>query len=680
MTDRSIPQKNQKERFDSNPIKLNFPRIIDAELRGFSLFTLETVIDVQFSEGVFCLVGANGLGKSTFLATMNFAATGIVPEPGRRFMSVPSYYKHSLSFADEYFSGRIAEKDRETAEVSLRLSIGDHEYFLTRSVFESDELRALTINKVTPAGTRTILDGTKLSSQDRHKQYKAHITKDIGLATFEQFVFLQHFLLTFDERRHLLLWNEDELVQTLYLAFGVDHADADKADSLRDESEKSDSRARNFNWQATEIRKKIKELQQMTQVDPSPPSVIDLVELHKRKMFEEENTRQTVLRLEGVLRDSNLRLASLSSKQVAIRSEYNDEFSRRIQTQTHIKYHPLVVQSLNENKCGLCGAFGTSIASAITSKVSSESCPLCDSAVNTKQASPESKDRLRSLDKEIAETRNQLEDIVHTIQRLTAELQKASADHAIALKEVQQFESDNRVALLQIHDHKPERREDSVESIIEAYEKQMNELLSRKDTEYKRRDEQRKELRKLQESLERRYAIAEGEFVPLFKELAFQFLGIDLDIRMESRSSPGLSLLVEVRNETRRKHHQLSESQKFFLDIALRMALVQFMSNQQGRATLFVDTPEGSLDIAYESRAGNMLANFAKRGFRIFMTANINSSHLLLSLASELGREKMHVCRMTSWTELSEVQIQEEELFERAYAAIETSLDSRERV
>jgi hypothetical protein len=129
-----------------------------------------------------------------------------------------------------------------------------------------------------------------------------------------------------------------------------------------------------------------------------------------------------------------------------------------------------------------------------------------------------------------------------------------------------------------------------------------------------------------------------------------------------------------MRNSTRRKDYQLSESQKFFLDIALRMALAQYMSRQGSPAPLFVDTPEGSLDIAYESRAGEMFAQFVKDGNSIMMTANINSSELLLKLAAECGRHRMTINRMTSWTELSDVQLKEEPLFHRAYEAIEKAL------
>jgi hypothetical protein len=89
---------------------------------------------------------------------------------------------------------------------------------------------------------------------------------------------------------------------------------------------------------------------------------------------------------------------------------------------------------------------------------------------------------------------------------------------------------------------------------------------------------------------------------------------------------------------------------------------------------MFIDTPEGSLDIAYEKRAGDMLAMFATAGHQIIMTANLNSSKLLLQLAHECGRSRMRLCRMMDWAELSEVQQEEEALFDGAYKEIEKAM------
>jgi len=100
------------------------------------------------------------------------------------------------------------------------------------------------------------------------------------------------------------------------------------------------------------------------------------------------------------------------------------------------------------------------------------------------------------------------------------------------------------------------------------------------------------------------------------------------------------------------------------------------LSDPTSRGVMYIDTPEGSLDIAYEKRAGDMLAMFAEAGHRILMTANLNSSQLLLALANRCGKQGMKLCRMMDWAELSDVQKEEEILFDKAYLEIEKAMEA----
>jgi hypothetical protein len=43
--------------------KLRLPSLESVRLSNFSLYSQKPVIDVSFSDGAFCLAGANGLGK-----------------------------------------------------------------------------------------------------------------------------------------------------------------------------------------------------------------------------------------------------------------------------------------------------------------------------------------------------------------------------------------------------------------------------------------------------------------------------------------------------------------------------------------------------------------------------------------------------------------------------------------
>jgi DNA repair exonuclease SbcCD ATPase subunit len=131
------------------------------------LFTLEREVTVEITDGVFCLAGANGLGKSTFLLAVTFGLTGIVPD--RAFESVESYYSDSKEFSSGFFSGRIGEHDRDTAEISLTVKVGEHSLVLTRGMFETNQLRAFQV--LGHDGT-VVLDTADMNPTDRHRKYE----------------------------------------------------------------------------------------------------------------------------------------------------------------------------------------------------------------------------------------------------------------------------------------------------------------------------------------------------------------------------------------------------------------------------------------------------------------------------------------------------------------------------
>ena len=58
-----------------------FPKIENIKLENFSLYTKEPNASVNIPNGVLCIAGANGIGKSTFLASVNYGLTGGVPDP-----------------------------------------------------------------------------------------------------------------------------------------------------------------------------------------------------------------------------------------------------------------------------------------------------------------------------------------------------------------------------------------------------------------------------------------------------------------------------------------------------------------------------------------------------------------------------------------------------------------------
>ena len=101
--------------------QISLPTIARVALANFDLYSNAPSVSVDIQRPVFCLIGANGLGKSTFLNTINFAITGAIPDPSRKFQSAQDYFRNAgrADRSDDYFSGRISEHSRPIASVTV---------------------------------------------------------------------------------------------------------------------------------------------------------------------------------------------------------------------------------------------------------------------------------------------------------------------------------------------------------------------------------------------------------------------------------------------------------------------------------------------------------------------------------------------------------------------------------
>jgi len=348
-----------------------------------------------------------------------------------------------------------------------------------------------------------------------------------------------------------------------------------------------------------------------------------------------------------------------------LEQEYEEAYRTRALRAAHPLRHPLVRESLNSGRCGFCGEASEGVRERIQCATETDVCPLCDTNLANREAADIGD--LKELDARMSSTRDQLVQQRRRAAEIDQELAAALRRFRGSEDKLKHFEVD--------HEDFVRRREDSghgIKDVIDAHLKTIQKLMDKKRDATEKRDQVRAQLRGLQRRLSTAYASVENEFVPIFQGLATNFLGLSLDVRFEQRAG-GILLILNVENAERRLPYQLSESQRFFVDIALRMAVATFMATD-GRLCMLVDTPEGSLDAAYESRAGDMFAKFASGNSQLVLTANINTSQLLIRLANRCGFDRMRLARMTEWTDLTAVQVEEEQVFNKAFEAIEGSL------
>jgi myosin heavy subunit len=468
----------------------------------------------------------------------------------------------------------------------------------------------------------------------------------------------------------MVFWDERASQHTMALAFNTSPDDTDRMIQLRRSIEKLESDGRNYRWDATQTRKKIDELVRRTKKSADPA----LAKL-QREYFQmhteaekHEHTRDNIrIEYDAIVRSQS----RLYSEIVELRNEFSRLFSKFSKPRSHISNNLSLEDFRERRECMICGSVGENIVQHIERNLLKDTCPLCDTRINvTKDKEQESLlKQIQQQDSHLAKRNRELQNLTVEAEGKKGELERAQRELDAIKQKINSFEKKNSDLAKQ-----PTAKSD-VSFLIDEHNKQF-ELLDKESKEsYRKRDQLKPEYERLLSKIERAYKEAEVEFVPIFRDLAERFIGLRLSVQ-PVRTSYSIKLVLDLESTARTESYQLSESQRFFLDIALRMSLAIFLSRSGDEATMLIDTPEGSLDIAYESRVGNMFSEFVKTYHQsIMMTANINASQLLLTLARECGRENMKVRRMLSWTDLGPVQKQGEHLFEAVFQNIESALD-----
>jgi hypothetical protein len=87
----------------------------------------------------------------------------------------------------------------------------------------------------------------------------------------------------------------------------------------------------------------------------------------------------------------------------------------------------------------------------------------------------------------------------------------------------------------------------------------------------------------------------------------------------------------------RRDPNDVSESQREFIDLAFRMALMETATGQ-GPVSLVIETPEASLDVIFMRKAGKLLRTFSSGERRVVITSNLTNTEMIPALLGPIPR------------------------------------------
>lgn len=638
--------------------KIFLPNIESVEINNFSLYSEEKVT-MDFSKAVSCLMGANGIGKSTLLNCINYGMTGYINQPNKKIKSIKDFVEGN-NYHLQYFDGRISELDKEFANIKIAFNINNNSVSVKRFFFPNNRVVECLVNG------------------EIKEDYDKEIVKLTGLSMYSQFVFIMLKVLTFDESRDCLFWNQTVLTPTLFLCMGASIEEAETADELSREIQKYSSRIRNLQWEITKQTKRLNTLleekgnvskneDEITEEDKASVTneyeniICELAQLRNR--YSETISERKLI---------STRLTDLSVKKAELEKKYGEFYHRLFEEGNLSVEHPLI-QKIVEEECPVCGKKHLKVPDKIITAINSNKCPFCGDALTEKKEPDETLfQNLSSIDKEIHENVKKIDEATRRLNLILDTIDEINKDISVLSEEKENLEQRN-ISLLEL-----QNKNSSWDVRINALREAIAQVENEKYIQMQERDRLRKDYDRLCINLQRVYQEAQLVFLPQFKKLAYEFTGLNLDMTLSSVSDDSrmmFKFVLQIESSNRDNEFELSESQRFFIDIALRMAIVSFVCSQEKKCTMLIDTPEGSLDIAYETNAGSMFSEYIRSGHKLIITANLNSSGLVRTLAEKTKNNYFQLISMLRWAHLSTVQSSHYSLFDDAIAQIKTRLE-----
>ncbi len=128
--------------------RLLLPRPQKLCMQGVQLYDNGGAVEFDVSSDFSCIVGANGLGKSTFINLLLYAITGTVLKPGHKLIPISgkssSFWGQGKDFAKTYFEGRVARGAIDEAQVEVSYLLGEGLVTVRRGFLTNSKVLSFT--------------------------------------------------------------------------------------------------------------------------------------------------------------------------------------------------------------------------------------------------------------------------------------------------------------------------------------------------------------------------------------------------------------------------------------------------------------------------------------------------------------------------------------------------------
>lgn len=589
-------------------------------------------LDIAFQDGLTLILGANGLGKTTLVTLIYRMLTGPADisslSAGGNLGGSNLDSSPMTRYDRRLFANRVVD-DAESAVATLEFGLG------TRTVLVTRLLNSLDVTTIE-------VDGEDY--EPTQANFEAVVLEAAELGSYGDWVLLLRHLTFYFEDRRSLIWDASAQRHLLRLLF-LPPREAQEWKTREREILSLDSLIRNLQYSlgkqerllaksemalssADEVRQQIGLLQTVQADEDQELQRLndEFVEVIARRQQARINALNAAQALESTLRNiERIQLAAIDTA-----------FPAADVTARYILGH-----ILSDNECLTCGTQVPDYASQLRRRVEGSQCPVCGAPVAQKTGA--------RVTRELAKATKLREQLEAQVTTASSQRDASEAEYDEMLHGIADLTARTSTRSAEIDDLV--RRLPTDEQDVHAERGELAAMRGRLEGHREHIQELRESFDLFVQELNRAIAVRKDAIRDEFRKFATGFLIEDCELVWSPRRSKvgetggtiefaafeldmtGANFPSPVR---RTGPLQVSESQREFIDLSFRMALMTVASG--GSGSLVIDAPESSLDAVFVARAAAVLTRFAKlRSNRLVVTSNLVDGDLIPELIREGG-------------------------------------------